>query len=236
MQTQPPPDASNRRLQSFEIDSLLWWKKSGIWIVGILGLVVIFLIFQQPGGRRHNRGDQTEAINNARQIGLAMIEFQEEYGKFPDDTTIIPVQSKTGSLLPMGTKTSNDFFRQLFAADMTQSEAMFYSRIDGTRKPDGIIDGSHLLTKGECGFTYFLGAKKTDNPRRPLVVTPMIPGTDRFDPKRFDGKAVILRLDNSVISLPIDKAGHVILDGRNMMDPLHPIWDGHPPWIAWPDF
>jgi hypothetical protein len=166
---------------------------------------------------------------------LALFEFQEEYGKFPDATTIAAVQSKTGSLLPMGTTISNDFFRQLIAADMTQSESMFYSKINGTRKPDGLIDGSHLLAKGECGFTYFLGAKESDNPRRPLVVTPMIPGTDRFDPKPFKGKAVILRMDNSVSSLNIDKAGNVFVDGRNLMDPHHPIWDGHAPVIAWPD-
>ena len=234
MLPQPPPDApapppSEEALQSQR-------KLRGIWITGMLsifGLVLLSPIFFVR--RPHHRGDQTEAISNARQIRLALFEFQEEYGKFPDDTTIIPVQSKTGSLLPMGTKTSNDFFRQLFAADMTQSEAMFYSKIDGTRKPDRIIDSSHLLAKGECGFTYFLGAKNSDNPRRPLLVTPMIPGTDRFDPKRFNGKAVILRLDQSVTSLRIDKDGHILVDGRNMMDPLHPIWDGHPPWIAWPD-
>jgi hypothetical protein len=63
----------------------------------------------------------------------------------------------------------------------------------------------------------------------------MIPGTDRFDPKPFKGKAVILKMDNSVTSLSIDKAGHAILDGRNLMDPHHPIWEGHAPVIAWPD-
>lgn len=91
------------------------------------------------------------------------------------------------------------------------------------------------MKNGECGFTYFLGAKNTDNPRRPLVVTAMIPGTDRFDRRRFDGKAVILRMDNTVSSHNIDKDGHVIFEGRNLMDPHHPIWDGHAPVIAWPD-
>ena len=63
----------------------------------------------------------------------------------------------------------------------------------------------------------------------------MIPGTDRFDSKPFDGYAVFLKLDYSVTSYPIDKDGHVIIDGRNVMDPHHPIWGGHPPAIAWPE-
>ena len=73
------------------------------------------------------------------------------------------------------------------------------------------------------------------SPSRPLVVTPLIPGTDRFDPKPFDGKAVILKMDNSVTSIPIQKDGHVLLNGRNILDPGHPIWDGKPPVIVWPE-
>ena len=63
----------------------------------------------------------------------------------------------------------------------------------------------------------------------------MIPGTDRFDPKPFEGKAVLLRMDNSVTSLPIQKDGHVLLYGKNLFDPTNPIWDGKPPVIVWPD-
>ena len=235
MLPQPPPDAPAPPPSEEALRSRRWWRR--IWITGTVSILLILLagLSAPLVLRSRKKSDLTEAVNNARQIGVTMIAFQEEYGKFPDATTIAAVQSNTGSLLPMRTTTSNDFFRQLFAAGMTQSEAMFYSKIDGTRKPDEIINGGHLLTKGECGFTYFLGAKPSDNPRRPLVVTPMIPGTDRFDPERFKGKAVVLRLDQSVITLPIDKDGHARLDGINMMAPHHPIWDGHAPVIAWPD-
>lgn len=171
--------------------------------------------------RSPKKANQTEAVSNARQIGIALFEFESEFGKYPD---------AAGSSV-----TSNEVFRQLFTASIAPSERMFYARISGTKRPDDNMTGAELLKKGECGFTYFMGAKATDNPSRPLVVTPMIPGTDRFDPKRFDGKAVILRLDNSVTSVLIDKDGHVLLNGRNMMDPGHPIWDGHAPAIAWPD-
>ena len=192
--------------------------------------VIMFFI-----GHRHHHPDAPEAVNNARQIGMALFEFETEYGKFPDSSTIEAVRKNTGTVLPLGTKNSNDYFRQLIGADMTQYEPMFYAKVKGARKPDGLTDPTHALTKGEVGFTYLAGLSIVGNPSRPLVVAPMIPGTDRFDPKPFEGKAVLLRMDNSVTSLPIQKDGHVLLYGKNLFDPTNPIWDGKPPVIVWPD-
>ena len=166
---------------------------------------------------------------------MALFAFQQDYGTMPDFETIAKVRESTGSSLSMGKKSSNDFFRQLFATGMTESESMFYARIPGVRKQDGQISGTKALEKGECGFTYFLGAIKDCHPARPTVVVPMIPGTDRFDPEPFGGKAFVLRADNSVTSLVIDKQGHAIFRGKNLMDPSQEIWEGKPPAIAWPD-
>lgn len=135
----------------------------------------------------------------------------------------------------MGTKTSNDFFRQLMGAWIVQSEPMFYAQIKDARIPDNLMDPAHALTKGEVGFAYLAGLAVEGNPSRPIVVTPLIPGTDRFDPKPFDGRAVILKMDNSATLVPIRKGGHVLLNGQNILDPSHPIWDGKPPVIAWPE-
>ena len=234
MLPQPPPDAPAPPPSEAALRSRRKWR--WMWITGVLSIIglLVFAVVPKIISQR-KKADESEARGNACQTGLALIEFHDEFGKFPDATTIAAVQSKTGSLLPMGTKTSNDFFRQLLAAGLTPSDGICYAEIDGTRKPDQRRDGRHAMEKGECGFTYFLGATKSDNPRRPLLVTPMIPGTHRFDPKPFGGKAVVLRMDGKVISLTIDKFGHAILDGRNLMDPHHPIWDGHAPVIAWPD-
>jgi hypothetical protein len=234
--SKPSPDAALRRVQSFEFDSLLWWKKSGVWIVGIIGIVVF--LAQPPrlvcGLRK--KPNQTEAINNARQIGLALSEFQDEFGQLPDIDTIGRVRQKTGTDLKLGTRSSNDFFRQLMAGGMAQSESMFYAKISGTHKPDNVFVGGKSLEKGECGFTYLMGATKRTNPARPIAVTPMIPGTDRFDPKPFEGKAVVLKADNSVTSFPIAlKTGHVMVNGKNLMDPSNPVWEGSAPVIAWPE-
>ena len=211
------------------------WKY--IWVTGVVLIVVILIGFSPMAITRTcgGRADQTEALSNTRQIGMALFEFKSVYGSFPDVGTIAKVQQKTGADLRPDPKSSNDFFRQLFASGIARSEMMFYRYGADFRRPDGLLIGTSALEKGECGFTYFLGASITSTPRRPLVVTPMIPGTDRFDPIPFGGKVVILRADNSVGSYKIDKHGHAIVDGRNLMDPHHPIWDGHAPVIAWPD-
>ena len=208
-----------------------------MWGVIVSVLLILFGVLLAPTLIRcRKKADSTEAVSNARQICLALFEFQTEYGKFPDTETVAAVRLKTESDLSLGGVSSNDFFRQLLATGIAQSETMFYAKADWTRKPDNNFVRGEALITGECGFTYFLGAGPTDNPKRPLVVTPMIPGTDRFEKlKGFDGRCIILRMDDSVSSLPIDKDGHVLIDGRNMMDPHHPIWDGHAPTIAWPD-
>ncbi len=235
MLPQPPPDAPAPPPSPEALRSKRWWRWTWIVGVGSIGVLVGLLLLAPLVLRSRKKSDQTEAVNNARQIGLALNEFETEYGKFPDPSTIAEVTRKTGSLLPLNTKCSNDYFRQLIASGIVMSEAMFYAKGQCIHRIDGRMEGSNAIEKGECGFTYFLGANSAINPSRPIVVAPMIPGTDRFDPKPFKGKAVVLRLDNSVTSLPINKSGHVILDARNMMDPHHPVWEGHAPVIAWPE-
>ena len=183
------------------------------------------------------KADQTEAVNNARQIGMALFEFQEQFGQMPDAGSVVKVRQKFPTELNLGTKSSNDLFRQLLASGIAQSEPMFYAKTAGTRKPDGIITDSSALAKGECGFAYFTGTTPESNPSRPVLVTPLIPGTNRFDPKQFDGKAVVLKADCSVTSLPIVKStGCVMVNGQDLMDPTNPIWGGKPPVIALPEF
>ena len=211
-----------------------WWIRFNC-VLSMILVVILVLLGLPMAFHRPRRADQTQAVSNARQIGLALVEFQSEYGSFPDFTTISAVREKTLSDLDLGTRSSNDFFRQLLASDIAQSEIIFYAKTNDSQNPDGIFTKGEALKAKECGFTYLLGTKITDSPSRPIVVTPMIPGTDRFDPKPFDGKAVVLRLDISVSSYRIDKDGHVMIDGRNMMDPHHPIWGDHAPAIAWPE-
>ena len=180
--------------------------------------------------------NQTEATNNLRQIGLVLHDFVNDYGYYPSDATAAAVKADYpthGSNL--GGRSSNALFRQLFAAELTQSESMFYAKVPGVRKPDGDITSGKLLEKGEVGFAYVAGLSSKGNPARPIAFAPVIPGTARFDPKPFQGNAVFLRVDNSVVSMKIRKDGQVLLGGIDILSAETPIWDGKAPDIRYPE-
>ena len=201
----------------------------------ILGIAVLAGLTAPLVIRQKKKADQTEAISNARAIGIALFEFESEYNSYPNDATAAVVADATTTPQISG-NSSNARFRQLIRSGITQSETIFYAHVPGTHKPDNLIDGEHALEQGECGFAYVENLITKDKVVRPLAMTPMIPGTTRFDPQPFSGKAVILWTDNSVRSLPIDrKSGQVMVDGRNLLDPAHPIWGGKPPLIAQPE-
>lgn len=233
MQPQPPTDAPAPPPSDAAILSRKKWK--WMWAVGAVSIFSALFVGLAFTSSRHHDIDRTETMHNARSVGFALFEFEDRYGKFPDVTTLKMLPKISGVLPPAGGGTSNEIFRQLFAEEIVWSENLFYAKGRGVHRPDQIFAGARALEKGECGFTFFGGASGKDRSDRPLLVAPMIPGTDRFDPNPFGGKAVVLRLDGSVTSLSLDKDGHVFIGGRNMMDTHHPIWDGYAPVIAWPD-
>jgi type II secretory pathway pseudopilin PulG len=176
-----------------------------------------------------------EATSNARATYTLLIPFQAEMGSFPSDETAAKLQSEHPTLNLTGTS-ANAYLRQLLASGLTSSEVIFYAASDGTHRPDNNISGANALAAGECGFAYVTGNNISKAPDRPMLMTPFIPGTQRFDPDRFGrSKAVVLFLDGSVQVLPIDAAGHALLDGRNILDPDHPCWHGDPPVLAMPE-
>ncbi len=184
--------------------------------------------------RQRKKADQTEAVSNARQIGLTLFEFETEFGSFPNATTA-PLVARTYSTPELTGTSSNARFRQLFQAEITQSEAMFYANAKGVQKPDGMTTGDEALASGECGFGYFDNVSTKGNPR-PVAIAPFIPGTGRLDHAVFDGKAVVLFSDSSVKSLPIDRvAGQAMYEGRDILDPGHPVWEGTPPVLLLPE-
>lgn len=101
-------------------------------------VIVILAGFVTPPMRQTNRGDQTEAINNLRQIGLSLHEFEEKFREFPnDDTAALVLMKHSGSGHDLSGSSSNALFRQLFAAEAVDIESMFYAKIPGTRKAFG---------------------------------------------------------------------------------------------------
>ncbi|MEK7951241.1 hypothetical protein [Luteolibacter soli] len=207
-----------------------------LFVVGTLSLMVVFGFLASVIFRSKKATERTEAINNIKQLNLALIDFDADYGRFPDDTTIADVRSKTHTTLALGTTTSNDYFRQLIAAS-NKSERIFWAPIPATpRKPNEVL-GSDALKKGECSFAYIPGLTSSDDPATPVVMTPMIRGSYQFDPNVFAEKAVILRIDGSAKPETIRSSDRkvVIGGGKTLFDPSLPHWHGRRPDLKWPE-
>lgn len=212
-----------------------------LFLYGFLGAAILLLIAGLAAPtviRSAKKPDQTEAISNLRQIGLALFEFEAEYRSFPSEATVAEVSKRHPKHgLDLTGTSSNALFRQLFAVQITQSEQMFYAKAYGASKPDGNITSGHLLEKGEVGFGYITipGISTESDPTLPLAFAPINPGTRKFDPKAFKGKAAILLTDNSARTLDINEDGHAIYQGYNILSPTHPIWKGRTPTIHYPE-
>lgn len=166
-------------------------------IAALAGLSAPMILRQQKAAAR------TEAISNSKQIGLALLEFDQEFGSFPDRDTSVEVASATGSSLNLSGNTSNDYFRQLIAYGI-KSEDIFFAKTNYTRKPDKVLSTSKALEPGEVGFGYIMidgniGQSSSGDSGRPVIATPLLDAKSdwTFDINPFGGKAVVLRLDNS---------------------------------------
>ncbi|MGC4014238.1 MAG: type II secretion system protein [Luteolibacter sp.] len=174
-------------------------------IVALAGIATPMLLRQQK------KAASTQALSNARQIGLALFDFDSDYSSFPDKTTADTVKENTGSSLSLQGSSSNDYFRQLIAAGIVTSEEIFYAKLPYTKKPDNVITGSNALSEGEVGFGYLMndttGFSTTGNSGRPIAAAPLLNASSdgTFDADPFDSKAILLRLDNSAVSYTINQ-------------------------------
>ncbi len=233
---QPPPDVPAPPPGEEALRSRRWMK--AICWVGGLSTALVLLVFLMPltmMRRPNGATDRAEARNRAEQIGLALMEFDAEYGSFPNAVTGARVKADTSTPLTLGSASSNELFRQLLATGgFLRSEKVFYAKGGGIRRPDNVFHSDRTaLAPGECGFAYIAGLSSESSSDAPVLLAPMIRGTTTFDRKVFGGKAVVLRVDNSVTSLPIDKSGRVMLDGMDLFDPRQPFWGGKAPDLKW---
>jgi prepilin-type N-terminal cleavage/methylation domain-containing protein len=205
----------------------------------LVELLVVIVIIAALAGltapmviRQRKKADQTEAVSNSRQIGLCLFEFETEYGNFPDDDTAQVVASNTEITVSTGND-ANAKFRQLIRAGIAQSETMFYAKAVYTKKPDNSFNNdSKALENGEVGFSLMMksggkGLSAAGNPSRPICATPFTQQlSGEFDYDMYDGKAVILKLDNSVTSLNIVKSsGAVRMNGKSLtQDGENTVW------------
>lgn len=177
---------------------------------------------------------RTATISNLKIIGAMLIEFDSEYGTYPDAKTAKDVKDATGTKLKLEGGTSNAYFCQLLAGGGGKTEKIFQFGAPAKPADDKFATDEEALAKGECDFAYLPGANSSNEPGRPLVLGPLVPGKLEFDPKPFEGKALILRNDNSVVAQPINEKGEVIINGKSLFDPSQDYWEKKKPEVAWP--
>jgi hypothetical protein len=193
------------------------------------------LLFLPPIMGDQNAANLGEASSHLRSLSLNLSAFDEEYGSFPDASTAVDVKDSTGTPLTLGDSSSNQLFRQLIAT-VCRGENIFWARTSrDSKKPDNIIDSdTTALAPGECSFSYVSGLSSADT-GAPVIMTPLIPGTTRFDPKPFGGKALVVFIGTSSTPLLIEPDGRVLVNGRDLFDPAQPYWRGIPPDLKWPE-
>jgi hypothetical protein len=175
-------------------------------------------------------------MNNAKQISVCLQDFKTAYGRYPDENTASLAAAKLKTQLDTHTQSSNARFRQLLQAYPTTRELIFFAKTSHTFKPDGVIESGEAIKPGECGFAYIENVRTDDKIPRPIAIAPASLTYGEFEYDPFRGKAVVVWTDGSVSSLPIDPStNHVMLDGKNLFHPMHPIWDGTEPRLLMPE-
>ena len=234
---QPPPDEPAPPPCEAALDSRR--KMNWIWWLGGLLIGVPLLLFLSAPVilRAHKAAERAEALNNMKQIGMMLFEFDAEYGQFPDAATIPAVKAATSTPLTLDDKSSNQLFRQLLTDRRGVSEKPFYAQIPGSRRPDDVFNtDATALQKGECAFAYVAGLSTSSEPSTPIVMTAMIPGQPLFDTTtKWGKKGLVLRLDLSTTPMQIDHGGRVLNGGptRDLLDPAQPYWKGKAPDLKW---
>jgi hypothetical protein len=180
------------------------------------------------------RAKVTTTVMNLKMLHLALLDFDTDYGDFPNDDTAKDVTDATGTVLTFKGGSSNNYFRQLIAAGC-RTEKIF--QIGGAKAPDDVFkDDAEALAKGECGIAYVPGLNSSADPSTPVAFAPLVPGKLTFDPVPLGGKAVVLRIDGSVKAETITPEGNVVsADGKSIFDPAQPCWKGKAPKVAWPE-
>ncbi|MEI6674079.1 MAG: prepilin-type N-terminal cleavage/methylation domain-containing protein [Verrucomicrobiota bacterium] len=203
-------------------------QRGGFTLVELLVVIVIIVTLAGLATpqliKMIKKGDQMTAISNGKQMMASMIEFNNEYGSFPDKETAKAVTERTGSPLSLTGDTANDYFRQLIAAKILKSEDPFFAKTSISRtKPDNKYTGTEALKAGEVGFGYIMNgmvALSNDDPNRIIAVAPLLNNSAKgdFDADPMD-KAVMVYLDASVKLLDIRDDKKISMGkGKTLLD------------------
>jgi hypothetical protein len=203
-----------------------------MWLVGTLAVLTLALSSHRMISRQQKAAHRNQAIGNMRSLHCAFLEFDQEFGSFPDDQTAPVVAESTGSDLVLTGTHSNPYFRQLIAYGI-QSEDIFHAvHPEGIHKPDRILTPGHALAAGEAGMSYVYGLSSSADPRTPLLIAPMKSGTHHAWRRPYDHKAAVLTVGITddpfgIQALDINRRGEILLaDGSLLLDPAQAYWHG----------
>jgi hypothetical protein len=174
--------------------------------------IIVFLTYMVPTmtdqyRRGSHRRDLVYAISNAKQIYLALCDFEADYGNFPDDHSA----RKDPALSGFTGIHSNAYLGQLLAGEYTRTEQIFHARdkrYSGSKPDDLISPVWRILEKNECGFSYVMvedkgtrrGLNSKDNVAIPILAAPMLNPWGTCDAATFKYRGVYLRVDGSARS------------------------------------
>jgi hypothetical protein len=218
------------------------WFKRVFWGVVIVVLTIffllLFLITHSHGVRK--KYNVTWATSNAHMLYKDLAEFDSQYGRFPDESTVLGVNDAFPAHgHDLSGKSANSLLRQLFAAEISENEDIFTAHLKDTiMYPDFNTNPGYALQKHDIGFAYVPGYSTKENPPVPIVLAHIVPRSkDKFDLDRYlgFGKAVILFSDGSIHSYKIEKDGRIYDKGIDLLSPKHPVWKGKKPDIRYPE-
>jgi hypothetical protein len=129
-----------------------------------------------------------------------------------------------------------------FGAGAGNAPLELLAAILGKRKFSTRIDLYKALDAGETGFGIIMNGtaafNASSNPGRPICAAPFTSdvAADTFDKDIFDGKAVILKIDNSVVSANINPPSKkVTLNGKLLLDTsAGSLFEGSSPTWSYP--
>lgn len=224
--------------------------KRGFSLIEMLAVVLIIATLAAFGVQGVNNAlkdaDRVEATNNLRNLGLALFNFDNDYSSYPDSSTAATIQENNpNSGYSFGGSTSNDFFRQLIATKLVDSERTFYAKTAYSKQPDDIKNSSqNALQNGEVAFGYIMNGnvaygRSGGNSGRVIAVAPLkYPfATGKFDAKFYNNKVVALRSDSSVVSLKMNADNQALINDKRDIFAIgaDSVWEDTTPTLVNPN-
>ena len=209
-------------------------------LVFLLLVVDLLIRNRRRGGGGH---EWMRSISNAKQIYLVLMDFEQDYGYFPDDHTAL----KDPALSRFTGNDSNDYLGQLIAGGYTTSEEIFHAldhRYRGINPDNVITPNARILEKNECGFSYVMvhdkgklrGLNCKDDCSIPILAAPLVNEWGSCDSSTFNKRGIYLRIDGSARSERLRSSDQKIDlgGGVTLFDPS-PTWGSLKPQVLLPE-